>query len=149
MPIETPTHERCPFCANIAGAIQQAVVVQDDDTFAFLNPRQSGLGHTLIIPKRHAATILDLQVEEAQAIMRQVHRVAHAISRALDPAGLNIFQNNGITAGQSVGHYHVQIVPSYPGDQPGRIFDSRQMERTPIEERLALGERIAAHMTAV
>src|SRR5207244_7580767 len=115
-------------------------------TLAFLPPRQSGKGHVLVIPKRHAPTLLDLEHEEAQAIMRHVHRIAHALSKAFDPAGLNVFQNNGVIAGQTVPHYHVHIVPSYPGDQPGRIFKSEDFERKPREELLVVAERIARHL---
>jgi histidine triad (HIT) family protein len=124
-------------------------VHQDNDTYAFINPRMAGLGHTLVIPKRHASTLLDLNAAEAQAIMRQVHRIAAAIASVYDPSGLNIYQNNGVTAGQTVAHYHVHIVPSYPGDEPGRIFDTRAVERTPIEERLEVAARIAAALRDV
>ena len=124
------------------GGNQMAVVYEDDVTYAFINPRMSGLGHLLVIPKRHASTLLDLEVEEAQALMKQVHRLSHALMRAFDVSGLNVFQNNGVTAGQTVAHYHVHIVPSYPGDPPGRIFNSADVERTPLEERLQIAARI-------
>lgn len=148
MPLEIPTHERgCPFCGNMAGNNQCAVVSETESTFAFLNPRQFGTGHVLVIPKRHTATLLDLSPEEALAIMSQVHRLAGAIAKAFDPAGLNVFQNNGITAGQTVAHYHVHIVPSYHGDPPGgRIFRSEDFERTPYEDRLEIAKKINAHL---
>ncbi len=148
MPLELPQHERgCPFCRNIEGWTEAVVVENLAESFAFLNPRQFGRGHVLVIPKRHAPTVLDLTSAEAVAIMRQVHRLAAAIAKALDPSGLNIFQNNGLTAGQMVAHYHVHIVPSYPGDPPGgRIFRSADFERTPYEERVALAERIRRHL---
>jgi histidine triad (HIT) family protein len=148
MPFELPAHRdnRCPFCTNVMGGNQMAVVHEDDETYAFVNPRMSGLGHLLVIPKRHASTLLDLDVEEVQVLMRQVHRLSHALMRAFDPSGLNVFQNNGVTAGQTVAHYHVHIVPSYPGDPPGRIFDSASTERTPLEERMTIAARIIAEL---
>ena len=146
MPIEIPTHEQCPFCGFSSGARQSAVVEDLPETFAFLNPRQFGRGHVLVIPKRHAPTILDLQLDEAQAIMRHIYRIAAAIVKAFDPSGLNIFQNNGLTAGQTVAHSHVHIVPSYPGDPPGRIFKSEDFERVSYEERLDIAARIIVHL---
>ena len=146
MPIEPPQRERCPFCGNITGRNQVALVEELPDTLAFLPPRQSGLGHALVIPKRHAPTLLDIDADEAIAVMQHVHRIAHAIAKAFDPAGLNIFQNNGITAGQTVPHYHVHIVPSYQGDPPGRIFRSEDIERTPYEDLVRIAERIQAHL---
>src|SRR5439155_23929892 len=97
-------------------------------------------------PKRHAPTVLDLHGTEFAVIMQHVHRVAHAIAKAFDPAGLNVFQNNGVTAGQTVPHYHVHIVPSYAGDEPGRIFKSEDFERKSREELLVVAERIARHL---
>jgi len=149
MPIEIPAQERCPFCGFSTGEREAAAVVDLPDTYAFLNPRQFGKGHVLVIPKRHAPTVLDLVPGEALAIMQQVHRIATAISKAFDPSGLNIFQNNGLTAGQMVPHYHVHIVPTYPGDQPGRIFNSADFERTSYEDRMALAEQIIKHLPAV
>jgi histidine triad (HIT) family protein len=119
-----------------------AVVEELAETVAWLPPRQHGLGHVLVIPKRHASTVLELAEQEALAVMFHVHRVAHAISRAFDPAGLNIFQNNGLSAGQTVPHYHVHIVPSYHGDEPGRIFKSEDFERVPHEELLITASKI-------
>ena len=110
------------------------MVEELDDTCAFLNPRQYGIGALLVIPRRHAPTVLDLENAELEAVYRHVRRLSQALMSAFDPAGLNIFQNNGITAGQTVPHYHVHIVPSYPGDPPGKIFASAEFERTPKEE---------------
>lgn len=146
MPIEIPQRDRCPFCNYVGGTTQFATVEALEDTLTFLPPRQSGLGHVLVIPRRHAPTLLDLDWAEAQAIMRQVHRVARALTKAFDPAGLNVFQNNGLTAGQTVPHYHVHIVPSYPGDLPGRIFRSEDVERTDHDELLRRAAQIAAHL---
>jgi histidine triad (HIT) family protein len=148
MPIEVPQPERCPFCNYIINrASQWAVVEELDDSLAFLPPRQHGRGHMLVIPKRHASTVLDLEAAEAVAIMQHVHRLANALAKAFDPAGLNIFQNNGVTAGQTVPHYHVHIVPSYPGDPPGRIFRSEDFERQPYEELIQVAAQISAHLT--
>jgi histidine triad (HIT) family protein len=149
MPIEVPQPERCPFCRFLSGGGQWAIVDDQPDTIAFLPARQSGTGHVLVIPKRHAITLLDLERQEAASIMTQVHRIAHAVVKAYDPAGLNVFQNNGITAGQSVPHYHVHLVPSYPGDPPGRIFRPEDVERRPFEELLEIAARIRTHLEPV
>lgn len=146
MPIEIPFQEQCVFCRFVGDLSRFAIIEELPDTIAWLPPRQHGLGHVLVIPKRHATTVLDLQPPEALAVMHHVHRIAHAISQAFDPSGLNIFQNNGTTAGQTVPHYHVHIVPSYPGDPPGRIFKSEDFERVPHEELLETAARIAKHL---
>jgi histidine triad (HIT) family protein len=146
VPIDVPQRDRCAFCNNIAGLNSFVVVEELAETLAFLPARQHGTGHVLVIPRRHASTILDLDRAEAVAIMRQVHRIANAVAKAYDPTGLNVFQNNGVTAGQSVPHYHVHIVPSYAGDPPGRIFRNEDFERRPAEELVEIAERIRAHL---
>lgn len=146
MPIEIPVRERCAFC-NVNGSSSFATMVEElDDTCAFLNPRQYGIGALLVIPRRHAPTVLDLENSELEAVYRHVRRLSQALTSAFDPAGLNIFQNNGITAGQTVPHYHVHIVPSYPGDPPGKIFASAEFERTPKEELIRIAGEIIPHL---
>jgi histidine triad (HIT) family protein len=147
MPIDVPHQEQCTFCRFVTDLSRFAVVEELPDSIAWLPPRQHGLGHVLVIPKRHASTVLDLDASEALRVMHHVHRVARAISLAFDPSGLNIFQNNGTTAGQTVPHYHVHIVPTYPGDPLGRIFKSEEFERVPHEELLETAARIAQHLS--
>ncbi|HEY3116485.1 MAG TPA: HIT family protein [Chloroflexota bacterium] len=150
MPIEVPELNRnCPFCNYIGDPSRFATVEALPETVAFLPPRQSGKGHVLVIPKRHAPTLLDLEHTEALAIMRHVHRIAHALSKAFDPSGLNVFQNNGVVAGQTVPHYHVHIVPSYPGDLPGRIFSSEGTERMERDELQKIADEIAAYLEPI
>ncbi|HTE85903.1 MAG TPA: HIT family protein [Dehalococcoidia bacterium] len=146
MPIDVPQRDRCAFCNNIASLNQFVVVEELEQSLAFLPARQHGTGHVLVIPRRHAPTLIDLDSAEAAAIMQQVHRVARAIAKAYDPAGLNVFQNNGVTAGQTVPHYHVHIVPSYAGDPAGRIFRAEEFERRPHEELLTIAEKVRAQL---
>jgi histidine triad (HIT) family protein len=146
MPIEIPHPERCAFCRYIEGQGEAAVVEELADTLAFLNPRQYGIGAMLVIPKRHAPTVLDLDAVEAAAVMRHVHRLAQAVTKAFDPSGINIFQNNGISAGQTVAHYHVHVVPRYPGDPGDKVFHADEFERTSLEERLQIAARIIPHL---
>ncbi len=112
------------------------------ETFAFVVPKQFRTGHLLVIPKRHAGSVLDISIDEMTAISRHVHRLARAISLALDPSGINIFQNNGVTAGQSIGHSHVHIVPSYPGEPPPLLVKREELVVTPFSERQDLAARI-------
>jgi histidine triad (HIT) family protein len=122
-------------------------VIEDrDSTFAFLNPRQFTEGAMLVIPKRHVPTVLELSDDEAAEVMRRVVRLARAVTRALNPAGLNIFQNNGLVSGQSIPHFHIHILPRRHEDGWDLGVSSAAFPVTPLEERLHTAERIRRHL---
>ena len=110
-----------------------------------MNPFQSREGATLVVPTRHAPSVLDLTEAEAEALARLVRRVARGIHDAFDVVGLNIFQNNGIASGQTVPHYHVHVMPRYPGEQPHELFGRRAV-LVPFAERYRLAVMIADNM---
>ena len=146
MLIEPPTHDACPFCEGLAGRHDWAIVEDLPESLAFITPRPLRSGHVLVILKRHAPTILDLSPDELAAVMRHTQRIAQAVADALDASGLNVFQNNGVTAGQTVGHYHVHVLPSHPGDDPSRFIGYEERSYMPADERSRLARRIASHL---
>ena len=99
----------------------------------------------LVIPTRHAPTVLDLTEPETVSLARLVQSVARAVHDAFDPVGLNIFQNNGIASGQRVPHYHVHVVPRYLGDRPQLLLGTDAV-RIAFEERVRIADRIAKHL---
>lgn len=105
------------------------------------------MGHVLVIAKRHAATILDLAPEELAEATVHVQRIARAVADALDASGVNIFQNNGVSAGQTVAHYHVHVLPSHPGNDPHRFVRPEERVHVPLADRLDLARHIAARLT--
>jgi len=106
----------CIFCAIVAGRAPAEVIFEDEETIAFMDVNPANPGHILVIPKRHVRDIYKLDEETAAAVMRTTVRVARAIRAALKPDGMNLLQANGRTAGQSVFHFHVHIVPRWHGD---------------------------------
>ena len=146
MPIEPPAHDACPFCEGLAGRHDWAIVDDQPESLAFITPRPLRSGHVLVISKRHAPTILDLSPDELATVMRHTQRIAHAVADALDATGLNVFQNSGVTSGQTVGHYHVHVLPSHPGDDPSRFIRPAERAYVTAEERSRLARRIASHL---
>jgi histidine triad (HIT) family protein len=146
LPIEPPVHDPCPFCEGLAGRHDWAIVDDQPDSLAFITPRPLRLGHVLVILKRHAPTILDLSSGELAIVMRHTQRIARAVANALDASGLNIFQNSGVTAGQTVAHYHVHVLPSHPGNDPSRFVRPEEREYVSVEERRRLARQIASHL---
>lgn len=88
-----------------------AVIEQGDLTLSAMNPRQREEGQALVLPRRHAPTIVDLTEEEAAALMHSVHRISRAMAQAFDPDGLTIYQNNDLASYQEIPHVHIHVVP--------------------------------------
>ncbi|MGN0166058.1 MAG: HIT family protein [Lachnospiraceae bacterium] len=106
----------CIFCKIIEGAIPSSVVYEDDDFRAILDIAPSHKGHTIVLPKYHAANIFELPNDIAAKALPVVKKIATAIKEETGCDGVNILQNNGTAAGQSVFHLHIHIIPRYEGD---------------------------------
>ena len=148
-PMDTPlpgADPGCPFCQNLSGNRRCAFVSRLDGVSSFVNPRQYRPGAMLVIPNRHVATVFDMTPEEWAAVTVHAQGVAVAACAAFGAPGVNIFQNNGVSAGQTVDHVHVHVVPRPDGDEGPAIFGEAYFEKTPVEERFAIAERIRAHL---
>ena len=106
----------CLFCKILRREIPSYPVYEDADTYAFLDIRPVHLGHVLVIPKQHVATLLDADEKIAQQWIVAVQRVARHLSETLAIEGFNLMQNNGKIAGQVVEHLHMHIIPRHADD---------------------------------
>ncbi|MGD0899193.1 MAG: HIT domain-containing protein [Thermoguttaceae bacterium] len=75
-------------------------------------------GHTLVIARRHTPNFFDLTPEEIVAVMGLLRSARERIDRSLRPGGYNVGINLGETAGQTVLHVHIHLIPRYAGDSP-------------------------------
>ena len=108
--------ENCIFCKILAGEIPSTAVYEDDDFKAILDVSPAARGHVIILPKNHAANIYELPDDDASKIMVVAKKIATAIEKAYHCDGVNILQNNGEAAGQTVFHLHVHVIPRFKGD---------------------------------
>lgn len=108
--------ENCIFCKILAGEIPSTAVYEDDDFKAILDVNPAARGHVIILPKNHAANIYELPDEDVSKIMVVAKKIATAIEKAYHCDGVNILQNNGEAAGQTVFHLHVHVIPRFKGD---------------------------------
>lgn len=106
----------CIFCKIAAGEIPSAKVYEDEDFKAILDLGPASKGHTLVIPKNHSENLLDVDEETASKALKVVSKVANAVKETLGCDGINIIQNNGEAAGQTVMHLHFHIIPRYVAD---------------------------------
>ena len=105
--------EDCIFCKIAKGEIHSATVYEDSHFTVILDVNPATKGHCLIIPKEHFDNIYDLDGETAGKLFALATCIARAMRDALKCDGLNLVQNNGEIAGQTVFHFHVHIIPRY------------------------------------
>ena len=104
----------CIFCKIAAGKIPAHIIYEDDDWMAFLDINPYAKGHTVVIPKKHLDTILD--VDDRDRYLAVVQDVARDIQAGTGMPDCTILTRCGRSAGQEVPHVHVHIVPSSPGE---------------------------------
>lgn len=104
------------FTKIIKREISSEIVYEDEDTIAFLDIAPANPGHTLVVPKKPARNVFDIDEENWTDLYRTVRRVAPAVRDAAGAAGVNIIMNNEAAAGQEVFHAHVHIIPRFAKD---------------------------------
>lgn len=118
----------CIFCQIGRGEIAAPLVLEDETALAFLDHRPVFLGHTLLIPRLHVATLMDLPPELVGPLFERAQMLARAVQEALEADGIFVGINNRVS--QSVPHLHVHIVPRTRGDGlkgffwPRRTYES-------------------------
>mgnify|MGYP001332555880 FL=1 len=126
----------CIFCKIINGEIPSAKVYEDEHVYAFLDISQVTKGHTLVIPKEHHANIFELPEELAGKLFAAVPKISNAVKKAYNPVGLNLLNNNGEQAYQTVFHYHLHIIPRYgKADGFGLKWETHNEDYTPEQLR--------------
>ncbi|MBK3495960.1 HIT family protein [Viridibacillus sp. YIM B01967] len=136
----------CLFCKIIDGSIPSTKVYEDEFVYAFMDIGPLSKGHTLLIPKEHVANVFEMSSEVAANLFSVAPRIANAIKDTFDPAGMNLLNNNGEAAGQTIFHFHLHFIPRYDetdGFKP--TWNTKQDEYTPAI--LAdLAEKIKEHL---
>ena len=125
------------FCAIAAGEIPCFKVYEDDFALAYLDISPFAKGHTLVIPKAHAADIMEIGEDALKELVVRVKRIAAHLKDALGCDGFHVLQNNGAAAGQTVRHIHFHIVPRWNGDPI--VFENHEGN---MDELAALAAKI-------
>jgi len=103
----------CPFCPPPV----ERIVASNDLAAAIRDGYPVSLGHTLVIPKRHVASLADVTKEEAAALWSLLAEAREQLDADLKPDGYNLGVNDGRAAGQTVMHLHVHLIPRFDGDR--------------------------------
>lgn len=108
----------CIFCAIVAGEAPARVVHETEHTLAFLDINPITVGHTLVIPKRHATDLHDIDPDDLAATARSAKEVASLLTGRLGSDGVNLLHATGAAAWQTVFHLHIHVLPRVDGDLP-------------------------------
>jgi diadenosine tetraphosphate (Ap4A) HIT family hydrolase len=107
----------CIFCEIVAGRAPASVVYQDETALAFMDVQPVNPGHMLIIPKRHATFLADLDEATGAHLFKIAMRMAAALRRSgIRCEGVNLFLADGEAAFQEVFHVHLHVFPRFAGD---------------------------------
>jgi histidine triad (HIT) family protein len=106
----------CLFCKIIAGEIPGTVVDEDDRTVAFMDINPATRGHALVVPRRHAADLGEVDPDDLSAVAQAAQRLAIRARDALGADGMNLINAWGPVAWQTVFHMHVHVIPRYTDD---------------------------------
>lgn len=124
----------CIFCQIIKGELPCAKVYEDERVISFLDINPVNAGHTLVLPKTHCVTLFDMPEADFAACTAACRKIAMAVFRGTEAAGLNFLQNNFRAAGQLIEHVHFHLIPRYPQDNflypwPGKPHQQGELER--------------------
>lgn len=136
----------CVFCKIVAGELPSTKIAESPLAYAFMDVGPIARGHTLVIPRHHYETIMDMSAHETAAVFELAARVAPALKAAVGCDGLNVLQNNGRSAGEVVMHVHVHLIPRWAGDGLSWPWPSQKAD--PADLKL-LAERITSNLPAI
>ena len=115
-------NENCIFCKILNGDIPSAKLYEDENFAIILDVGPASFGHALVLPKDHYANLFEMPDELLAKLMSLAKVWGEKIVKALGADGLNLVQNNGPAAGQTVFHFHLHLIPRYDGDSVGDLW---------------------------
>ena len=122
--------DQCPFCLIIEGKIKTRKVYEDENIIAFLDINPANKGHTLVVPKRHYETIVEIPYE----LLTETIKVVKKVAEALNADGTNILLNNKKIAGQLVPHLHFHVIPRSEEDGLSFTWEPKKFSEEEMEE---------------
>lgn len=123
--------EKCIFCKIANGEIPSKTIYEDETFRVILDLGPATRGHALILPKDHYKDLYELPDETAEGAIKLAKKMAAIMKEKLSCDGFNIVQNNGETAGQTVFHFHMHLIPRYQND--GQQIGWKAGEASPEE----------------
>ena len=132
--------DNCIFCKILNKEIPSSKIYEDELTYAFLDISGDFYGHTLVIPKQHTENVLDCNQELLNAVMGTVKKIGEHYVKNCGFTGVNIFNNSGASAEQSIMHLHFHIVPRIMDDKyhVAPTNETQQFDLSEVKARLEI-----------
>ncbi len=106
----------CIFCKVVAGEIPGQIIAEDEHTIAFMDINPATRGHALVIPRRHAQDLLEIDQEDLAHTIAGAQRIARRAKERLGADGVSLLNSCGAAAWQTVFHFHIHVIPRYTND---------------------------------
>jgi len=130
--------DNCIFCKLANGVFPTRTVYEDESFRVILDLGPATKGHALILPKSHAANLYELPDDVAAKVLPLAKKIATQMKEKLGCDGLNLVQNNGEAAGQTVMHFHLHLIPRYEGDGQNILWKPTEPSEQELDEVLAV-----------
>lgn len=111
----------CIFCKIVNKEIEAKIIYENEDVLSFLDIQPHTKAHTVVIPKKHCVTLLDLNSDDILKLFSGLKQTVNLIKDTIKPDGFNIGINQGKVAGQAIDHLHIHILPRFLNDGGGSI----------------------------
>lgn len=131
----------CIFCKIANGEFDSFTVYEDNDFRGIMDISPASRGHVIILPKKHAADIYELEDDIASKIYVVAKKIAAAVKEVTGCDGVNVLQNNGEAAGQTVFHLHMHVIPRWNDDSIKITWEQTEVEQEVLK---GLAEDIAS-----
>ena len=126
--------ENCIFCKIANGEIPSRTLYEDARFRVILDLGPATKGHALILPKNHYADLFAMPEEDVAEAAKIAKKMGAKLVEKLHAGGLNVVQNNGETAGQTVKHFHIHLIPRYENDGQHILWNPGKMSDAELDE---------------
>ena len=132
----------CLFCKIVAGEVPGTIVAEDDRSVAFMDINPATRGHALVVPRRHATDLGEIEPHDLAAVADAARRLAKRARETLGADGINLMNSWGSEAWQTVFHFHMHVIPRYDDDPlrlPGQPLEPAEGELAEVAAELRGG----------
>lgn len=128
----------CIFCKIAGGEIPSATLYEDEEFRVILDLNPASKGHSLILPKEHYANLFEIPEDVLGRAAGVAKKIGAKLLEGLHATGFNVLQNNGVSSGQTVFHFHMHLIPRYDGDALGLAWKPGKLTEADRDEILGI-----------